>query len=66
MEFYIIGVLLSLVLGTVSAVLHVRNGGVIKFEDPFAIVGIAILSWLGAGFLAYCIYLQVGRGKYTL
>lgn len=66
MEFYIIGTLLALVLGIVSAVLHVRNGGTIKLEDPFAIVGISLLSWLGLGFLAYCVYLQVTGGKYSI
>lgn len=66
MQIYITGLVLALILGAISAVLHVRNGGVIKLEDPFAIVGIAILSWLGAGFLAYCIYLQVTGGKYSI
>ena len=66
MQIYITGLVLALILGAISAVLHVRNGGVIKLEDPFAIVGISLLSWFGGVFLAYCIYLQVSDGKYTL
>ena len=66
MEFYIIGLVSALVLGVISAVLHVRNGGILKLEDPFAIVGIALLSWVGSGFLSYCVYLQVRHGKYSI